>query len=258
MDTVVTEDLAYATTGRPLLWDTFRPAEAADDAPVILVFHGGGWRAGSRKAVAGACQAFARRGFIAVAPEYRLVGEAAWPAALEDVQASIAAASSAAGLAGRPIFLAGFSAGAHLALLAAAGAPQKVHGVAAYFPIARVDDRWAEVLQLRTPEEVAAVTPGNHAIQLPPTIIFCGDEDQITPAETSLDLYRAIRAANGVADLRLFAKLIHEFGALPGMLDATVDDALAFFRRTSLEKDAFDTALEGLHRWWADLLKKSG
>ncbi len=81
--------------------------------------------------------------------------------------------------------------------------------------------------------------------------------DPMTPPELSLDLYRAIRRAGGTADLRLYADLIHEFVSLPGMMEATVDDAVAFFARTVLHKTEFDAALERLRRWWEGLAARS-
>ena len=63
----------------------------------------------------------ARHGFLAVAPEYRLLGESPWPAQLEDVKAAIRwtrANADSLGIHPDRIAIIGFSAGAQLALMA--------------------------------------------------------------------------------------------------------------------------------------------
>lgn len=270
---VVEPDVVYADVGRPLRWNVFRPGAAAAGAPGVLLYHGGGWRAGDRADMTAACEAFARRGWVAIAPEYRLLGEAAWPAPLEDACTAIRAArakAGALGIAADRIFLAGYSAGAHLALVAASGSagparegqpyadqPETVAGVAAFFTPAVIPERQGAALGITGPGAAAALDLRTHAGRLPPVILLCGDRDPMTPPELSLDLYQAIRRAGGTADLRLYADLIHEFVSLPGMMEATVEDAVAFFARTVLHKAEFDAALERLRRWWEQLGARS-
>lgn len=263
-------DVAYTDGPRPLRWNVFRPETPAAQAPAVLLFHGGGWRSGDRANMTEACTAYANLGYVAIAPEYRLLGEAPWPAPLDDVRTAIRAARAKAGELGiRPdrIFLTGYSAGAHLSLLAASGTaavfgpeaphaaqPEAVAGVAAFFPPARFDAELAGMLGIFDADTLAAVSPMTHAGHYPPTIIFCGDEDPLTPPELSVDLYHAIRKAGGVADLRLYSNLIHEFVCLPGMMEATISDAAAFFTRTVLDRPACDAALGELRKWWEEVL----
>jgi hypothetical protein len=65
-----------------------------------------------------------------------------------------------------------------------------------------------------------------------------------------------MRAAGRVADLRLYSDLIHEFVRLPGMMRITLEDAVAFFRRTSLDRDDFSLASAQLAAWWEQMLPK--
>jgi acetyl esterase/lipase len=241
-----------------LLWDVYYPSEGADRAPLVLVVDGGGWRSGSRALVAPACAAFAARGFVAIAPEYRLLGEAPWPAPIEDLKSAIQQAHLRfkTGVSGaRPLFLCGNSAGAQLALLAGSDAECQVSGVAAFFAPTRLDAGWGKVLDISDPDTLSKISPLEHAHELPPTIIFAGDADPLTPAALSRELYDAMRKAGRTADLQIFADLIHEFVSLPGMMDLTVTNAVAFFRRTTLEKVQFDSALEELRQFWTDLLR---
>jgi acetyl esterase/lipase len=90
----------------------------APDARVVLLVHGGFWRARyDRTHLRPLAEALADRGATVLLPEYRRVGDedAAWPAPLDDVRASIDWAVHA-GLA--PAVVAGHSAGGHLAVLA--------------------------------------------------------------------------------------------------------------------------------------------
>ena len=269
-EVVAERDVVYAGGERPLRWNVFRPAAPSGDAPVALLLHGGGWRVGDRAAMTEACTAFARLGYVAIAPEYRLLGEAPWPAPLSDARTAIRAVRAGAkalGVSADHIFLTGYSAGAHLALIAssgvagpaAAGEPhadqtEQVAGVAAFFPPARIEAQQGGMLGLSDPAALARISPMTHAGRYPPTILFCGDDDTMTPAQLSLDLYRAIRDAGGVADLRLYSNLIHEFVSLPGMMEATIGDAAAFFERTAIRKPAFDAALGELRKWWETIL----
>ena len=271
-DIAVERDVVYADGARPLLWNIFRPAAAADGAPAVLLFHGGGWRVGHRMAMSDACTAYARLGYVAIAPEYRLLGEAPWPAPLSDARTAIRAARAQArtlGVSPDHIFLTGYSAGAHLALISASGAAgpaaagepfadqsEQVAGVAAFFPPARIEAPAGAMLGISDPVMLAKMSPMTHAGSYPPTILFCGDDDAMTPARLSLDLYQAIRDAGGVADLRLYSNLIHEFVSLPGMMDTTIADAVAFFQRTAIGKPAFDTALGELRKWWETVLAR--
>jgi acetyl esterase/lipase len=129
-----------------------------------------------------------------------------------------------------------------------------VAGVAAFFPPTRFGAEQAGMLGVSDAEALAAASPMTHAGHYPPVILFCGDEDLLTPPDLSTDLYRAIREAGGVADLRLYSNLIHEFVCLPGMMQATIGDAAAFFARTVLEKPACDAALGELRIWWEGVL----
>jgi acetyl esterase/lipase len=218
-----------------------------------------------------ACTAFARQGYVAIAPEYRLLGEVVWPVPLNDLRTAVRATrakAKALRINSDHVFLTGYSAGAHLSLLAAGmqGSPLTaadayteqsgaVSGIAAFFPPARIAGRFASLLGI--PENALdVVSPQTYASTLPPTIIFCGDEDSVTPPQLSIDLHKAIRAAGRVCDLRLFSHLIHEFVSLPGMMETTVRDAIEFFDRTTVSKIGFDQALNELQDWWKERMKQ--
>jgi para-nitrobenzyl esterase len=56
-----------------LLMDVYEPAgDNLTERPVVLIAFGGSFISGSRSDVASICQEFARRGYVAVAPDYRV------------------------------------------------------------------------------------------------------------------------------------------------------------------------------------------
>ncbi|MGN9808894.1 alpha/beta hydrolase [Micromonospora sp. BQ11] len=78
------------------------------DGAVLLWVHGGGWHSRETTEVS----FFEELGLRVVHARYRLSGEATWPAQLDDLRAE----ARAARVPGRPILVAGVSAGGHLAL----------------------------------------------------------------------------------------------------------------------------------------------
>ncbi|MBL8001411.1 MAG: carboxylesterase family protein [Flavobacteriales bacterium] len=62
-----------AGTPQDLYLDVYMPAgDTLTDRPVVIVAFGGSFVAGTRQDVAPICERFARRGFVAVAPDYRV------------------------------------------------------------------------------------------------------------------------------------------------------------------------------------------
>lgn len=101
---------------------------------VCVYLHGGGWRRGTRRDGPGHMNGpgrehlfrMAERGLAVVASDYRLSGEATFPAQLDDVVAAcdfVRDGLDEFGLAGLPLTLWGASAGAQLAALAALASP---------------------------------------------------------------------------------------------------------------------------------------
>jgi acetyl esterase/lipase len=220
-----------------------------------LLLHGGGLRVGSPQPMAPFAAELARAGFVAVAPEYRLLGEAAWPAALQDVRAAIRWVRSQADVLDiHPdrIALQGFSAGGHLALLAAGTAPvsagddaSAVAAVVSLFapvafavgalaphevPAAMVLGAQATGDTARAISPLAHVGPG-----FPPTFLLQGmDDPLVTPAMT-LRLFEALVAAGVKTSLHCFHGHTHEFAALPSMRVAVQAEVALFLRRVVVD-----------------------
>jgi len=202
-----TPDVPFESDGVTLKLDVYAPpADVKRPVPGLVFLHGGGWQGGSRKDIAVYAREFASRGYVVVSPQYRLSTEAPYPAALHDVRAAIRWLRTHAATYGvdpGAIGLSGWSAGAHLALLAAYAFPatgealpdgandgiravvdfygptdltlENVRdiGVVAKFlgaPWAEARDRYADASPL------AHVGPTS-----PPTLIFHGTVDNIVP-----------------------------------------------------------------------------
>ncbi len=222
---------------RPLELDLYLP-EASGPLPVIVHVHGGGWRRGSRREplpVLGAdfYDSLAVEGFAVATVDYRLSGEARFPAPLEDVRTAVDWVRDNAasyGLDAGRVFLWGDSSGGHLALLAAlTGA--KVQGVVAWFPVTDLvgmpsdvaaaggvpdpgpDSREAQFLGApaqSAPDLARQASPLTHAsVGAPPVLLMHGDADDMVPTAQSVRLAEALGAAGATVELELVPGATH-------------------------------------------------
>lgn len=258
----VEEGVVYGTAGgggRDLLCDVYRPPGDVSGAPCVVLVHGGSWRQGDRSQLRGYGILLGRAGYVCVAPEYRLLGEAPWPAAIEDVKAAIRwvrASASSLGVDPGRICIEGNSAGAHLALLAA-GTPDVAalegsggHGdvssaVAAVAAIYAPTLFYAEgaeresgglpfmVLVEGGDDEAAALaSPVRHvSASFPPTFLAHGTTDTTVPVSASVRMYEALAAAGVPAELHLYAEQPHAFDAQPQFGRQVAAEMLLFLDR---------------------------
>lgn len=74
---------------RRLSLDVYRPNNPVGQSPAIVMYFGGGWQNGRPALFAPLAQALAQKGYVCIVPEYRLSGEAPFPAAVHDAKAAI-------------------------------------------------------------------------------------------------------------------------------------------------------------------------
>jgi len=114
-------DLAYAATSEAQKLDVYLPEHGEGPFPVILSVHGGAFKGGDKRdgqvipMLAGL-----KRGYAVVSINYRLSGQAVWPAQIHDCKAAVRwlrAHAAAYKLDGDRIAAWGGSAGGHLAAM---------------------------------------------------------------------------------------------------------------------------------------------
>ncbi|CDO38636.1 alpha/beta hydrolase [Novosphingobium sp. KN65.2] len=127
----MTPAIQYSTppSCRPLTLDLYRPGVDAEGGHPILIFiHGGSWARGDSRSsrplrrFPWVLAALAATGYVIASIEYRLVGEAIWPAQAQDVKSAIKFLRANAELYGGDpsrIGVWGASCGGHLAAIAA-------------------------------------------------------------------------------------------------------------------------------------------
>ena len=107
--------------------DVYDPAGvAAADAPLVVLVHGGFWRAEyDRRHLRALAAAIAATGRLVALPEYRRVGDegGGWPGTRDDVVDLVRAVPVALGRRSEEAVLVGHSAGGHLAVLVAGIVP---------------------------------------------------------------------------------------------------------------------------------------
>lgn len=236
------------------------PGMAGPSRPVTVFLHGGGWHEGDRGAAMHPWLAplLAARGFVTVAPTYRLSGTATWPAPLDDVMDAVAwVHEHIAEFGGDPsrIGLWGYSAGAHLAALAALVVPTPGASPHPYPTVRAVAlaacpsdlrdtpaDPANEVNRLLghhgTPAELRAISPVCRVRASPPrTLIAHGTADEIVPFAQGEALREAVRAAGGEVEWHPIEGGSHSWADAPvAGLDESAPSfgslAAAFFERT--------------------------
>lgn len=122
-------------TGVSLTLDLYQPAEAGQ-YPGVITIYGGGWSSGSPQANAQFSRFLAARGYVVTAIDYRHAPTYRFPAQLEDVQSAIAVVrdrAQAYEIDPNRISLLGWSAGAHLAMLAGFQSTVPIRSIINYY-----------------------------------------------------------------------------------------------------------------------------
>ena len=252
-------DLIYSVPPgfRPLRLDLYRPRGASGVAgglPLVVYVHGGGWQAGhTRHAGAFAnwpqvLALLASRGYVVVSIEYRLSGEARFPAAIQDVKTSIRWLRSKAtqfGIDPNRAVIWGGSAGGQLAALAATSCKvASLEPVVPQSPLAMQSDcvqglvAWYGVFDfVNAPLSDALEQPANSAVGKflgcapadckataelaspvthldkddPAVLLIHGDVDKVVPVAQSQLFYEALLSKKVAAQLVRIKNADHSF-----------------------------------------------
>jgi len=254
------EAIPYGTGGgRPLLLDLAAPvAPSSKSRPAVVFIHGGGWANSDRKNGHPLIKLLAQNGFVAVSIDYRLSGEAEFPAQLEDSKCAVRfmrAHAADYGIDRDRIGVAGGSAGGHLAALVGLvpddaglegkggweGVSSRVSAVADLYGVSdltslitahKLSDAVGKLMR-GTPEsrpdlylQASPLSWVKHGA--PPFYLAHGDKDDTVPFDQSEKLAAALRAVGTEATLRPMTGMGHgSIGTLP---DYVRTDVVAFVK----------------------------
>jgi len=213
-DGVTTEkDVAFGKGGDlELKLDIYRPPKGKEKRMATIHFHGGGFTGGSKDTLNERIRPYAALGYTAIAAQYRLAGQAGFPALVHDAKAAIRwVRANARNLNVEPnrIAVVGYSAGGYHALFTAgtgdrpewegsggnAGVSTKVAICLAYYPATNVPGNMMPAGS--TDEARRAANATTHiAAGFPPTAIFHGFKDTTIPIDSSLRLVQQFRDVN--------------------------------------------------------------
>lgn len=192
-------------------------------AAAVLLFHGGGWSAGSPEWTFAAARRFAGRGMVAVPIEYRLSeGEVTPIEALADVCAAFRWARQRAGglgLDAERVAGYGVSAGGHLVTSAAtvgcppegpAGVRAEPDALLLWSPaLDMARDGWFE-RKLQGRAKAETYSPMEHVrASTPPTSIVQGAEDTLTPLSGAERYCKRLTEAGGICELHVYKGVGH-------------------------------------------------
>ena len=219
---------------RPLTLDLSVPPGATT---LCVYLHGGGWRVGSRRAepAAGFFEQVNAMGLGLASVDYRLSGEAVYPAQQSDVTAALEFLSTFGHGCSRTVVW-GASAGAQLAAIAALTQPVPIAAAVCWYPptdfdalskdiaaVGGVGDRSASSREGQLigaalderPDLALAASPVSHVRPgAPPFLFVHGTADVAVPARQSERLAEALRAAGGSAEVDLIPGASHTFPEL--------------------------------------------
>lgn len=256
---------------RPLELDLYLPPDASGRVPVTLFLHGGGWRRGTRHACGpvfageqpNPFEKMAAAGIAVASADYRLSGEARWPAPLHDVKAAIRWVRLRAeelGIDPQRIAAWGESAGGHLAALigvtqgdpdfegetGVAGFPSSVSCVVAWYPPSDLaalpldagedptDPTTREALMLGSPpgavpELTAQASPVTHvSAKTPPFLLLHGGIDTMVPVIQSRRFATLLESSGVDVELEIYEGAEHMWLQSPETPARALDRTIGF------------------------------
>ena len=264
---------------RPLELDLYLPP-TGDPVPVVVFLHGGGWRLGSRHGAGpmyrGAdptpFEQVAQAGVAVASVDYRLSGEATWPAQLHDAKAAVRwLRTRAADLGIDPDRIAawGESAGGHLAQLLGltggdaalegdvgiVGTSSRVSAVVAWYAPSDVaavaTDTGADPADPTTrenqllgapapsvPDVAAQASPITHVSpDAPPFLLLHGAADRFVPCVQSERLHAALEEAGVDVEFDVYADADHMWLGSPDAAQQALDRTTAYLQRQLTEEE---------------------
>lgn len=196
--------------------DIYHSKNIKGNTPLIVFIHGGAWEKGSKNNLLHYLIPYAEMGYVTATVQYRLSKTDKWPAQLNDVESAITWLRNNAEkyhINNKSIALAGGSAGAHLAMMAAYSNTATSSGNTTPFNVQAVvniygpTDLTTEVainegrvqrligkMYNEAPEVYKDASPLFYVTKnAPPTISFHGTIDDLVPYEQSVRLHKKLQ-----------------------------------------------------------------
>jgi acetyl esterase/lipase len=254
--------IVYASPGgRDLRLDLFLP-DGNGPFPAVVYIHGGGWSGGSTAQFQKQAVHMAAKGFAGACIQYRLSGEAKFPAALHDSKAAVRWVRANAAqyrIDANRIGAAGGSAGGHLVAMLGTTpgiaeldgtigntkVPTVVQAVAAFNPALdfvafgkrgpdsaqNAVSRFLGTTYRENPELWAKAAPLTHVTaKAPPFLFLHGSADSTVPYQQSVDMAEKLKAAGVTAEIFTAPGAAHGFFNRDPWFQPTLEKMEAFFR----------------------------
>lgn len=228
------KDIAYGTnnSGATIKLDAFVP-DGDGNFPAVIFVHGGAWWSGDKQEGDSILpQLFQNEKIAWFSIEYRLAPQNRWPVCYEDVKLAIRwVKTNAAYFKVDParIILMGYSAGGHLACLAAAQADEQtqVAAVIAFAPptelvsLVNIQGTWAGdvfrnlfgtgISGEQMHQIVSDISPINHlTTAFPPILLVHGTKDEIVPYQQSVDFKQKTAELSILCELMTIENAPHD------------------------------------------------
>jgi pectinesterase len=257
-------DLPYARYGtRELKLDLYRPSSGKGPFPGVVFIFGGGWARGNRSSFQRQAAYLATKGFVSATIDYRLSGEAPYPAAVYDCKAAVRWMRANAGkykIDPQKIAASGGSAGGQLAaLLGTTGDVRTLEGdggnsnfssrVQAVVAFNGVYDFVSHMVRTKTQLSIQNMTEflGGTLNQVPelyveaspvahvsatsaPFLILHGTGDTTVPYTQALEMQKALQSVGVTAELFSAKDANHGFFQQPRYFEPTVQRMEEFLR----------------------------
>ena len=225
-------DVRYRSDDPATVGDWYRPVvRGPGPHPAVVAIHGGAWRSGDKWALSSYAKRFAAAGIGVFAINYRLAPEHPFPAALNDVHDAIhylIDRSEELDVDVDRLGLFGYSAGGHLALLAAMTTRESSPNPESFSPIravvaggavtdfrdvpidATLFDYFLGGTRRQRPDVYEAASPAAHVtVQCPPTLLYHGGSDLVVQVDMSRQLAARLEAAGVEHELVIYRPLGH-------------------------------------------------
>lgn len=250
----VEADLAYGSDPRQKL-GLYVPEGISGSAPVILFFYGGSWQSGQKSDYRAFGQTFASKGFIVAVADYRVYPQVRFPAFVEDGALAVKylrdEVKSRGGDPSR-LFVAGHSAGAHIAVMLASdpvylrkaggdfGWLRGAIGIAGPYDILPFRDK--TLIDIFGGANRPETQPITHIDgRRPPMLLVTGDDDNTVSPLNTARMSERLRAVGSPVSVKVYPGVGHVgiiLSLMPGFRSKTTleQDIVEFVQSTGGER----------------------